>query len=120
MDPVTGLSLGRIALGAVSIVRPDLAAGTFRLDPAANRQLPYVLRLFGAREVALGALTLLTPRARRRSLLLAGIAVDAADVATAVQGLRGAQVGRQGAFGLVVPAAGAVLIGVLGLRRPRA
>ncbi|WP_166138254.1 DUF4267 domain-containing protein [Nocardioides ochotonae] len=119
MDPVTGLSLGRIVLGAVSLARPDVAANAFRVDAAANPQLPYVLRLFGAREVALGALTLVAPRAGRRALLAAGVAVDVADVATAVHGHRTDAISRQGALGLLVPATGAVLVGLLALRRPR-
>ncbi|NPC96333.1 hypothetical protein [Nocardioides sp. zg-DK7169] len=119
MDPVTGLSCGRIVLGAASLLRPDVAANAFRLDLAANPQLSYVLRLFGAREVALGAVTLLAPAPARRALLATGVAVDVADVATAVQGAREGHVARQGAFGLAGPAAGAVLIGLLALRRPR-
>ena len=38
-------------------------------------------RLFGSREIALGAATLLASGATRRNLVLAGIAVDAADAA---------------------------------------
>ena len=53
MDPVTGLSLGRIALGVASLVRPERASTGFGLDAAASPGLPYVLRLFGAREMML-------------------------------------------------------------------
>ena len=54
MNPVTGLALGRIAIGATALASPDLAGKLFRLDVAANPQLPYMSRMFGSREIALG------------------------------------------------------------------
>ena len=47
-----------------------------------NPQVPYVTRLFGSREIALGAATLLARGKAQRGLVLAGILVDAADAAT--------------------------------------
>ena len=40
MNPVTGLSLGRIAIGAAALASPALTTRLFRLDGAANPQLP--------------------------------------------------------------------------------
>ncbi|WP_121251382.1 hypothetical protein [Nocardioides ferulae] len=117
MNPVTGLSLGRIAVGAVALARPDLAAKALQLDAAANPQLPYLSRLFGSREVVLGTLTLLATGSARRNLVLAGILVDAADAATGVLGAREGQVSKQAAAGLVAPALGAVVSGLRGLRQ---
>ncbi len=77
MNPVTGLSLGRIVVGAVSLRQAGLAAGMFGLDVANNPQGPYLARLFGSREIALGTATLLARGTTRRNLVLAGIGVDA-------------------------------------------
>jgi hypothetical protein len=117
VNPVTGLSLGRIAVGAISFAKPDLAATMFGLDLQNNPQGAYVSRLFGSREIALGAATLLSRGKTRRNLLLAGIGVDLADAATGVLGIQDKSVSvRTGAM-LIGPAVGAVLSGVAGLRR---
>jgi len=119
MDPVTGLSLGRIAVGAVAFARPDVAAGLFGLDVANNPQSPYLARLFGSREIAVGVLTLASRGTTRRNLVLAGIGIDLADAVTGVLGIQDKSVPvRTGAM-LVAPAVGAVLSGVAGLRARR-
>ena len=116
MNPVTGLSLGRIVVGAVSFAKPSLAAGMFGLDVANNPQGPYLARLFGSREIALGAATLLARGSTRRNLVLAGIGVDLADALTGVLGIQDRSVpARTGAM-LAAPALGAVLSGFAGLR----
>lgn len=119
MDPVTGLSLGRIAVGAVSFAKPDVAAGLFGLDLANNPQSPYIARLFGSREIAIGVLTLVSRGTTRRNLVLAGIGIDLADAVTGVLGIQDKSVPvRTGAM-LVAPAVGAVLSGIAGLRARR-
>ena len=40
MNPVTGLSLGRIAVGAVALADPRLGGRLLNLDTRANPQLP--------------------------------------------------------------------------------
>lgn len=87
MDPVTGLSLGRIAIGVGSIVAPAPTARVFGLRPAENPQLPYFARMFGVREIALGALTLMATGDVRRTLVRAGVAVDGGDAVTGIIGL---------------------------------
>ena len=83
MDPITGLAYGRIAVGTLSLLSPKLAARLFLLDPGTNPQVGYVTRLFGSREVALGAITLASSGAARERLVQVGIAVDGAgDAAT--------------------------------------
>jgi Domain of unknown function (DUF4267) len=116
MNPVIGLSLGRIAVGVLSLLRPAVATRMFGLDIANNPQGPYLVRLFGSREVALGTATLLARGTARRNLLVAGIGVDLADAATGVLGVQDKSVNvRTGAM-LVAPALGAVLSGFAGLR----
>lgn len=87
MDPVLGLSLGRIAIGVSSIASPTFTARLFGLSPADNPQLGYFARMFGVREIALGGLTLLAKGNARRTMVLAGMAVDGGDAATGAIGL---------------------------------
>lgn len=115
MNPVTGLSLGRIVIGILCIFSPPLGAKLFRLDEPANPQLPYLARMFGSREIALGALTLGATGAARRNLVLVGIAVDGADaVAGHLAGREGYVTRTTGTF-LTLPALAAVAAGVVGL-----
>jgi hypothetical protein len=119
VNPVTGLSLGRIAVGAVSFAQPGVAAGMFGLDIENNPQGPYLARLFGSREMAIGAATLLARGNTRRNLVLAGIGIDLADAATGVLGIRDKSVSTKTGAMLIVPAALAVLSGFAGLRAKR-
>ena len=82
MEPITGLAYGRIAIGALSLLSPSLTARLFLLDPKTNPQLSYMGRMFGSREIALGAITLASSGEARRRLVQLGIAVDGADAYT--------------------------------------
>ena len=115
MNPVIGLSLGRIAVGALALANPATAAKTFQLDPATNPQVPYVVRLFGAREVALGVATLLARGKGQRGMIALGVLVDGADAATGYLAMQDGSVSRKTAMTLIVPAVGAVGSGLLGL-----
>ena len=117
MNPVIGLSLGRIAVGALSFAQPALAAKMFGLDIANNPQGPYLARLFGSREIAIGTATLLARGTTRRNLVLAGIGVDAADAATGVLGIQDKSVPVRTGVMLIVPAILSVLSGFAGLRQ---
>lgn len=117
MNPVIGLSLGRMAVGVVALARPDVAAKMLQLDTAANPQLPYLTRLFGSREVAIGLVTLLSRGSARRNLTAAGMLVDGADAAVAYVALRDGTVSRKAAVSMMVPALGAVGSAVAALRR---
>lgn len=101
MDQATSISLARIVIGAAAWVAPQpaLKAG---LMNAEEPQSPYLLRLFGARDVALGAITLMAPPASKPALLKVGLAVDAGDAAAALLALKAGQ---------LKPVAGAVLAG---------
>lgn len=116
MNPVTGLSLGRIAIGALALASPPLAGRLFRLDSAGNPQLPYLSRMFGSREIALGAATLLANGRVRRNLVLGGIGVDAADAVAGVLAARDGYVSKPTGVFLTAPAVAAVLAGVGGLK----
>ncbi len=115
MNPVIGLSLGRIAVGAVAVADPERAARLFQLDPVSNPQLPYVTRLFGVREVALGLATLMSSGRTRKGMIGLGIVVDAADGATGYLAMQDGTVSRKTAMTLMGPAVGAVGSGLLAL-----
>lgn len=115
MDPVTGLALGRIGVGLVSLLSPGLATRLLMLDARANPQLPYVTRLFGSREIALGAVTLASSGATRERLVTVGIAVDGADVLTGVAGVVSGAVPKKAGVMMALVAAGAVATGVAGV-----
>jgi hypothetical protein len=115
MNPVNGLALGRIAIGATALASPDLAAKLFRLDLARNPQLPYLSRMFGSREIALGAITLLAKGKARRKLIALGIAVDGADAFAGYDAMKSGSISQSVGVGLTVPAVGAVLAGAIGL-----
>jgi hypothetical protein len=119
MNPVNGLAVGRIAIGLTALASPAAAAKLFRLDAAANPQLPYMSRLFGSREVALGALTLLARGAARRRLVALGIAIDGADGFAGFDAMRSGTVSRSVGVSLTVPAVGAMVAGAIGLATER-
>lgn len=115
MDPVTGLSLGRILIGIAALVSPSATARLFGVTPAANPQLGIFGRMFGAREIALGAVTLASKGALRRNLTVVGIAVDGADVASGALEVAGGGVPKLQGGALIGVAAGAVGAGVVAL-----
>jgi len=117
MNPALGLSLGRISVGAAAVANPAFAARLFQLDPVENPQLPYVTRLFGIREVALGAATLMSRGRAQKGMIGLGILVDAADGATGYLAMQDGTVSRKTAMTLLGPAVGAVGAGLLALVR---
>lgn len=119
MNPVTGLSLGRIAIGAASLYDPTMTARRMMLDPAGSPQLPYLTRLFGTREIAIGTATLLASGASRRNLVLLGVLVDAADAAAGYLATKDGSVPAKAGQGMTAVASGAVVAGLVGLRSRR-
>jgi hypothetical protein len=117
MNPALGLAAGRVVIGSVVLGSPELGAKLFRLDLSANPQMPYMARLFGSREIVLGAATLLARGKTRRNLVLAGVGVDAADAAAAVLSGQEGALDRPTQVMLTVPAVLAVVAGIVGLRK---
>jgi hypothetical protein len=78
----------RMAIGTAAWVSPRMAGKAFGLDADENPQSPYLARLFGARDVALGWGALRSEGETRRQWLLAGLACDLADVAAGIVGGR--------------------------------
>ena len=113
MNPVTGLSLGRIAVGVASIAAPKLVSSRVTGSGVGPGLLT---QWFGNREIALGLATLTASGTARRNLVLVGIAVDAADAATAYLAIENEDVPRAVGLPGAAVAAGAVVAGLLGLR----
>ncbi|HET6507851.1 MAG TPA: DUF4267 domain-containing protein [Baekduia sp.] len=113
---ITSLAITRLAIGGSAFFTPRLAGRVFGLDIEANPQAPYLARLFGVRDAALGAGILATEGEARRQWLAIGVACDAADA------LAGLAAGREGylpkATSAVVTATalGAIVMGALALR----
>jgi hypothetical protein len=81
---VTTVALaGRAAFGVASLVAPDTAWRGFGVRvPAGNGR--YVGRMFGVRDIALGAAGLLVTGKARRTVLLVAAAADVLDAGVAV------------------------------------
>lgn len=102
-------------IGSIAVASPDLAAKLFQLNAGANPQLGFMSRMFGSREIALGAITLMAKGTARRKLVGLGIAVDATDAFAAVDAMRSGSVSRSTGLGLALPAVGAMAAGASGL-----
>lgn len=108
------IAAARIAVGSSAWLTPNLSGRLFGLDPEGNPQLPYIGRLFGARDVALGAGVLRSPRKHKEAWVTAGAACDVADAAAGVlAGVRGQL--PAGAAALVTATAGAFALAGLWL-----
>jgi len=81
---VKSLATLRMAVGASAWATPRLAGKAFGLDAAGNPQSPYLARLFGIRDIALGVGTLSTTGEARRQWLTLGVMCDAADAAAGI------------------------------------
>jgi len=115
-DPSQTLTGLRLAIGLSSWLTPRVSGKLFGLDAEANPQLPYVARLFGARDVALAAGMMLSEGASHSTWLQIGIACDVAD---AVAGLAAGSRGYLGPVSAVLvtgTAIGAAALGVAALQ----
>jgi hypothetical protein len=113
---VTSLAIARLAIGGSAFATPRLAARAFGLDAEGNPQAPYLARLFGVRDAALGIGILTSEGDARRQWVMIGVGCDAAD---ALAGLAGARAGYLPKLttALVTGAAlSAIALGVLSLR----
>jgi len=105
----------RIVVGLLSWFAPNLAGTIFGLNVKRNKQAPYLARLFGVRDVALGVGTLMAKGSARRTWLQMGLACDTADAAAAGIGHRDGYLDAQTAVMLAAPAVAAVAMGAAAL-----
>ena len=111
MDTAKALAAGRVALGVIALLFPSLAARIFMLKVSSNPQLPYMTRLFGAREIAVGAVTLTAPASARSSMVGMGMAVDGADAIAGFAAARSGAVSKPVGIVLTGAALAAVAAG---------
>ena len=107
-DTVKALAFGRIAIGAVSLLFPRIASRLFLLNIRLNPQLAYMTRLFGAREIALGAISLAAPDEAKTQLAGLGLAVDGADAVASVAAMRAGLISKPSGVMVTLAALGAV------------
>lgn len=81
----------RAAVGVGALVAPNLAGRAFGIDMTANRAAPFVVRMFGARELYMASPFLMpAPGLDERELAARGVPVDVTDAGAALlAGVRG-------------------------------
>jgi hypothetical protein len=109
---IQGLVGVRSAIGAGAWLAPRFSGRLFGLDPDANPQSPYLGRLFGARDVALGVGLATSSGRQRQQWLRIGIACDLADAAA---GLLAGRRGELPKHATVLVTATALMAAALGL-----
>jgi hypothetical protein len=116
MSPVSLLISIRVAIGTGAWLAPSLAGRLFGLDAEANPQLPYVGRLFGVRDVALGAGLQLSSASSRRLWLQLGLLCDAADVLSGLVAGRNGEIGKVSTVLVTAPALMGIGLGAAALQ----
>jgi len=110
-DTVKALAVGRVVIGITALLFPTFAARLFLLKVKSNPQLPYVMRLFAAREIAVGALSLTAPESARTQMVGLGMAVDGSDAIAGFAAARSGAVSKPVGVVLTGAALGAVAAG---------
>ena len=116
MDPITGLAYGRVVVGILALVSPRRVEKLLGLDPRLNPQMSPLTRMFGAREVALGGLTLAASGDARERLIQVGVAVDAIDLVAGLAAASSGAMSKKDGIKLAFVAAGSLGTGVQGLQ----
>jgi hypothetical protein len=106
----------RLAIGVASWTTPRLAGKVFGLDTESNPQLPYLARLFGARDVALAYGVFATEGDTRRQWLAIGAACDVADAVAGVAAGRAGYLPKVSSFLVTATAVTAAVLGAAALR----
>jgi hypothetical protein len=115
-DMVETLALGRIAIGIALMATPSLTAFGYLGREASRPSVRFLNRIFGGRDVALGAWLLLSRGNKEayRQAVMAGMACDAWDAVAALT-TKGA-IPRFGKPITAAVAGGAVAIAAMALR----
>ena len=98
MKPLTGeraallLAASRIAAGTGAWAAPGLAARLFGADPKTNPAALFIVRTFGARDIAMGVGVAGSQGKERDRWLVLGVLVDALDAAAALLAVRSRRV----------------------------
>jgi hypothetical protein len=106
----------RLAIGSGAWAAPNTTGRLFGLDPEGNPQASYLARLFGIRDIALGAGVLSSEGASRQKWLQLGVACDLADAAAGVLAGRAGVLPRWSTILVTGTALVAAAQGVMSLR----
>jgi hypothetical protein len=114
--PATQLPLGRIVIGVLSWLMPNLINRIFGINPKANPNAAFATRLFGSRDAVLGVAQMQMTGPSRRLAWQLGIAVDAADAVAAGLAARNGSLPKPMALAAAGIAISAVGLGVVALQ----
>jgi hypothetical protein len=109
------LNCSRVVVGIAALAGPGQAFRGAGLDPRHNPQLPFMTRMFGVRDLVLGAGALTTSGGERRRWLQGGVAADVADALAALAGHRSGYLHTRGAVMLTIPAVVGTALGLAAL-----
>jgi hypothetical protein len=109
------LNGSRVLVGLVAFAAPGRAFRGAGLDPRRNPQLPFMTRMFGVRDLVLGAGALGTSGAERRRWLQASLTSDLGDAVAALAGHRAGYLSTRGTVMLALPAITGAALGVAAL-----
>jgi hypothetical protein len=111
---------GRIALGVAVLARPETLVRAYRVDAATARRVSWLVRMLGARDLALGVGTLhaLTRGGQPRPWLALAALADAVDAAALTMAVRRQQVAVAPGVLSVGAAAGSVAVHLNACRSP--
>ena len=98
---LAGMAVGRLVLGAVSLVNPAHGARTFGIDRKLTPELEYMARVFGIRAIALGSGYLASEGEPRRLWQRLAFVCDISDTIAGLGHLRRGDLPRPTAAALV-------------------
>ena len=116
-DLVTTLGAARIAVGAAAFAAPRPFGAGFGLSAQDNPQSPYLARLFGARDAALGIGLLTSSGPARRQWVMLAAGCDAADAVAGIAGGRAGYLSKVTTVLVTATALGGVAAGIALLRQ---
>lgn len=117
MSPLKLLVAIRVSIGSGAWLAPRLAGTLFGLDPDGNPQLPYLGRLFGIRDVVLGAGAQLSTGDSQRLWLQLGLACDAADAVAGLLAGRNGEIPKLTTVLVTAPALAGIALGAAALQQ---
>jgi hypothetical protein len=109
------LNGSRVLVGAAALAAPGQAFRGAGLDDRRNPQLPFMTRMFGVRDLVLGAGALSTSGEERRRWIRLTVAADAVDALAAIAGHRAGYLSTRGAVMLALTATAGTALGVAAL-----